>query len=299
MSDGAAGEGAHRAGVVALLGLPNAGKSTLLNRFVGERLAIVTHKPQTTRSRILGIVSRDDAQLLLVDTPGVHAGQGALHEVMQEAVDEALGDCDVAVLLVDLVRGWEKPHEALRGRLVASGKPWLLVGTKSDVPGAMDRPWPPEEAGTPSAVYRIAADKGHGTPTLLDALVGYLPESPPYYPPDEITDRPLRFLAAEMVREAAFQELEDELPYDLAVEIDAFDESRPDLARIRAHVLVRRKSQKGIVIGAGGHQIKAIGTRARKSIEKFMGQRVHLELFVKVDPAWFKKRKRLAGLGYS
>jgi len=298
VADAAVARGAHRAGVVALLGLPNAGKSTLMNRLVGERLAIVTHKPQTTRSRILGIVTREGGQALLLDTPGVHRGQGALHESMQKAVDEALDDCDVACLLVDLARGWEVRHDELRERLEAKRKTWLLVGTKRDLPVAEGRPWPPAVAGAPDAVFRVAADRGQGTRELLDALFARLPVSPPFYPADEITDRPLRFLAAERVREAAFQELADELPYELAVEVEEFDESRPEITRIRANLLVRRASQKAIVIGVGGRQIKAIGTRARKSLEKFMEGRVHLELWVKVDPSWFKKRKRVSSLGY-
>jgi len=172
------------------------------------------------------------------------------------------------------------------------------VGTKRDLPAAEARVWPPPGAGAPDASFRIAADRGQGTRELLDAIFARLPASPPFYPADEITDRPLRFLAAEMVREAAFQELADELPYELAVEVEEFDERRPEITRIRANLLVRRDSQKAIVIGAGGRQIKAIGTRARHSLEKFMDGRVHLELWVKVDPTWFKKRKRVSSLGY-
>lgn len=306
---------AHRAGVVALVGRPNAGKSTLLNRLLGARLAIVTARPQTTRSRILGIVSRPGAQVLLVDTPGAHEGRGALHEAMHAAVAEAVADCDVALLLVDRARGWGDAQDALRARIEAAGRPWILVGTKADLQRAREGPWPPPEAGVPDAsgagppgasragvpdaVQSVSAETGEGVAALLDAVVARLPESPPYYPDDALTDRPLRFLAAEMVREAAFEVLEEEVPYDLAVEVESFDESRADRARVRANLLVRRASQKAIVIGAGGRQVKEIGVRARRRIERFMSQRVHLKLWVKVDPAWSRKRNRLKDLGYS
>lgn len=288
----------HRAGEVALLGLPNAGKSTLLNRLVGEKLAIVTPKPQTTRSRLLGIVTRPDAQILLVDTPGLHEGKGALHEAMQRAAGAAAASCDLALVLVDLAKGWQPAHDALVARLAARGTPWLGVGTKADLPESAAVASPPAAAGTALGWLTVSVKAGRGIEELLDAIVARLPEGPRYHAEDELTDRPVRFLVAERVREAAFVLLRQEVPYGLAVEITAFDESRPDLVRIQATLLVARASQKPIVIGAGGAMIREIGVRARGAIEALLGTRVHLELWVKPEPRWSERRKRIEGLGY-
>jgi len=287
-------ERAYRAGTVALLGKPNAGKSTLLNRLLGWKLAIVTDKPQTTRSRILGILTREDAQFVLLDTPGFHAGTKALNLALNEIVDEVAAGCDVALLLVDLLRGWDDEHAALAQHLAAAGTPLLVVGTKSD---RVDRARPvwPDSAPEP---HIVSAKTGTGIDTLLERLRALLPVSPPLYPEDELSDRPMRFLGAELVREAAFESLSQELPYELAVEIVEWDEKRPDLVRIRANLLVERASQKQIVIGRGGQGIKRIGVRARREIERLVGRKVHLALWVKVEPKWSKKPNRLKALGY-
>lgn len=289
-------EPAHRAGVAALLGRPNAGKSTLLNRLLGTKLAIVTAKPQTTRSRLSGILTLPHAQLVLVDTPGLHAGNQPLDTAMHEMVEEAARECDVAVLLVDVTRGWEEPHAALWQRLRERGTPSLLVGTQCDR-GARAS-WPPQGVEGAAEAIRISAQTGAGLDALRDAIVAQLPESPPLYPEDELSDRPLRFLAAELVREAAFEELAQELPYALAVEVVEFDESRPDLVRIRADLIVERASQKRIAVGTGGAVVKRIGIRARREIEKLLGTRVHLELWVKLERHWGRTPKRLKSLGY-
>ncbi len=281
---------AHRAGVVALLGRPNAGKSMLLNRLLGEKLAIVTRKPQTTRSRILGILNTDAAQLLLLDTPGFHTSGKSLNKALNEIVDRVAEDCDAAVLLVDPGPGWDEGHDALVERLERRGARVIIVATKQDL--ARGR------AHGISGALEISAETGAGVDTLIERLVDALPESPPFYGPDEITDRPMRFLAAELIREAVFEELGQELPYSTAVEILAFDETRPEMIRIQANLIVERKSQKGMVVGKGGAMIKLLGQRSRAAIEAMLDTRVHLELWVKVEPKWTKKPNRLKALGY-
>ena len=294
----------HRAGFVALLGPPNAGKSTLLNRLLGQKLAIVTAKPQTTRSRILGICNTPSAQVMFVDTPGLHEGTRALNQALNEAVDEAARNCDLALLLVDPEEGWKPAHEQLQSGLAEGGVAYILVGTKLDLAskrggrGARRRPWPPREATGALADFLVSARTGEGVAELLAEVAQRLPESPPLYPEDELTDKSVRWLAGELVREAVFEELAQELPYSMAVDVVQFDEGRPGLVRIRANLLVERNSQKRIVVGRGGEVIKRIGVRARKEIEKLVGCQVHLELFVKIDPRWLKNTKRIESLGY-
>ncbi|MDJ0789245.1 MAG: GTPase Era [Myxococcota bacterium] len=286
------GEAAHRSGVVALLGRPNAGKSTLLNRLLGQKLAIVTAKPQTTRSRILGILTLPGAQLLLLDTPGFHEGGKALNRALNAIVERVVDDCDVAVLLVDPSRGWSPQHDALRAELERQGTPVLVVATQCDREAAA------RKAEALGADLQISARTGEGVDALLAALVERVPEGPPFYPEDEVTDRSLRFLSAELIREAVFEELGQELPYETAVEIMEFDERDPELIRIRARLLVERNSQVSMVVGQGGRMIKKIGTRARKALEALLETRVYLELRAKAEPRWSKRPRRLESLGY-
>jgi len=288
-------EDVHRAGAVAILGRPNAGKSTLLNHLLGEKLAIVTSKPQTTRSRILGILSRENFQILFFDTPGLHESAKPLNVALNELVNSAVMDCDLGLLLVDPYSGWGEDHAALHAKLAARGCPVIIVATKADLENRRNVEWPP---ATP-AMRSISAATGDGVDALVTDIVARLPVSPPLYPEDQLSDRPLRFLAAELVREAAFEVLGQELPYALAVEVVEYDEKRSDFVWIRADLLVERNSQKQIAIGTGGQVIKRIGVRARREIEDLIGKKAHLELWVKVEPRWAKQPKRLKSLGYS
>jgi GTP-binding protein Era len=215
---------------------------------------------------------------------------------MRDAALGAVADCDVAVLLVEAARGMEPLHAEWIARLAERRTPVLLVATQIDrgEPAA----WPPPEAASAAGALCISARTGAGLEELLAAIESRLPVGPPHFPPDQLTDRPMRFVAAELVREAAFFELSQELPYRIAVEVTDYDESDPALARIRASLLVERESQKRIAVGRGGERVRAIGIRARRELERLLGHQVHLELRVKLEPAWAKRPKRLKSLGY-
>jgi GTP-binding protein Era len=279
----------HRCGLVALLGRPNAGKSTLLNALLGEKLAITSAKAQTTRSRILGVLSRPGLQLVLYDTPGVHRGQARFNLAMTEAALFAARDADLRVVLFECGATWDEPEE----RLSELPPPLLLVRTKRDL-AEPSRVAHPERF---AACVEVAAAKGEGVEALLEAIPPFMPVSEPLYDDDYLTDRSMRFLAAEQIREVAFELLRDELPYSLAVEVEEWKETDREL-RLRANLLVERESQKGIVVGAGGRMLGRLGTEARRRLAEWIEKPVHLNLWVKTDKNWTKRPKRARQLGY-
>lgn len=279
-----------RCGTVVLAGLPNAGKSSLLNALVGERLAIVSPKAQSTRAPVVGVLTRGDDQFIFTDPPGLLVPSYRLQEKMREAALRAVADTEVIAHLHPLPEYPAPPFERIAGLVAPPVVPVVTVYTKSDLVPPHRRP---ADAG-----LSVSAVTGEGLGLLLDALADRLPASPFHYPPDEMATQPLRFFAAEYVREAAFDLLEEELPYSVACEIDEFrEDERP--AYIRAVVYVERESQKGIVIGEGGRTIKAIGQAARARIEALMGTPVYLDLHVKVLGNWRRNDPVLRRLGYA
>lgn len=283
-----------RAGFVTIVGKPNAGKSTLLNRLVGERLAIVSPKPQSTRERVVGILSDDTAQIVLVDTPGLLEPRYPLHRAMLHAAHKAIADADVIVHLVDACEDTPADLVALAQLPSAPRAPVLLVLNKADRLTAERR----AELATryPEALF-VAGGSGEGVDALLAAVRARLPESPFLYDPEDVSTQQLRFFVAEFLREAVLEQLEDEVPYGVAVEIEEFREAQ-DPVYIRAVLHVERESQKRILIGAGGSRIKALGRAARAKIEPLVGRGVFLDLWVKVLPNWRRNAGALARLGY-
>ncbi|HEY6943440.1 GTPase Era [Dokdonella sp.] len=292
----------HRFGRVALIGRPNVGKSTLLNAILGTKLSIVTPKPQTTRHRILGVETRPDAQIVFIDTPGLHhGGKRALNRQLNRVARQVPEEADLLVHVIDGVR-WREEDEAVWQLVAKQKSPCLLVVNKVDkladkkalLPFAAevtrDRPY--------AAVHFLAARRGDGVPALLDEIVALLPEGPAQFPADEFTDRSERFLAAELVREQLMLQLAAELPYAAAVEIERFEDT-PELARIGAVIWVEREGQKGIVIGAGGAQLKKIGSAARRAMERVFDRKVFLELWVRVRESWSDDAAALKQFGYS
>lgn len=284
--------GMTRCGTVVLAGRPNVGKSTLLNALVGEHLAIVSAKPQSTRLPVVGLVTRADTQFIFTDSPGLLEPEYKLHAAMRAAAERAIRDADVVAYLHPLPE-FPAPDFPSVARLErALRAPVITVYTKADVVAASRRP-----AALPTDAVLVSAVTREGLDALSDALGRRLPEGPFHYDPEEMATQPVRFFAAEFIREAAFEQLEEELPYSVAVEIDEFREGA-DPVYIRAVIYVERDSQKGIVIGQAGRTIKALGQTARLKIEALLGQRIFLELHVKVLPKWRRHAPSLRRLGY-
>jgi GTP-binding protein Era len=300
MADEPQGEG-YRSGYVALIGRPNAGKSTLLNRLVGEKIAAVSNKPQTTRHRIQGIITRPEGQIVLVDTPGVHKPGYLLNRRMMAAVHDALAGVDLVCLIRDASVSTGNGDRFVLDLIRQSEKPALLLLNKTDKLPDKSRllplmQWYAQEYDW-RALLPISAIKGDMIEVLLAEMIKNLPEGEAIFGEDELTDQPLRLMVAEIVREKILQATGDEIPYVTAVVTEMFDEDRADLTRIHCAIFVERPSQKKIIIGHGGEQLKEIGTRARRDIERLLGKRCHLELFVKVEAGWRDKTGLLDELG--
>ena len=291
---------AHRAGRVALVGRPNVGKSTLINRLVGSRISITSHRPQTTRQRVTGIVTRADAQIVFVDTPGFQREhQSALNRAMNRGVAAGLQEVDAVVWLVEALK-YDRRDEVV-AELLAGNAPVILAINKTDA--VRDKklllPFIARLSGLRrfEAIIPVSAAKGWQLTELLDVIVPLLPEGPPSYDEDDITTVSERFLAAELLREKLFRLLGDELPYASTVEIDLFKQDG-DLRRIQATIVVDREGQKPIVIGKGGKQLKAIATQARRDMERLFGGKVFLEVWVKVRRGWADSEAALKRMGF-
>ena len=294
------GKGGFRSGLVAIVGRPNAGKSTLLNRLVGQKIAIVTSKPQTTRNRIQGIVTRPEGQIVFIDTPGLHEAESALGRQMMREVEAAVEGIDLLLFVVDASRTLPFADELLLERARRfSGKSILVLNKIDRLPRPKLLPMIEafRKAFEFSAIVPISAMKGSGCEELVQEILRQLPEGEAYFPEDQVTDQPERFLAAEIVREKAIQVMYHEVPYALAVFVEKFEES-PKLLRIEATMNVERDTQKKILIGHKGEMLKKIGTQARKELEGIFGVKVYLGLFVKVAANWREDPQKVRELDW-
>lgn len=284
-------------GFIALLGRPNVGKSTFLNHVLGEKIVITSPRPQTTRNRVTGVVNRGNAQLIFFDTPGIHKSDKLINRYMSREALSCLDEVDAVIFLVDATESLGGGDRFIAAQLREKKIPVFLVANKID----LNRPRIVEyDRFYPSAsLHCISSTTGEGVDILLDALVAAMPEGPRFYPEDEITDRPERFIAQEYIREKVFELMEEEVPYSVAVTVDAWeDKDEGDLVVLHATIHVERQSQKGMIIGKQGSRIKDIGKRARTDLEKLLGVRVYLDLHVAVEKNWTKNPKLLHRFGY-
>lgn len=290
----------HKAGFVNIVGNPNVGKSTLMNKLVGERISIITSKAQTTRHRIMGIVNTDDYQIVFSDTPGVLTPKYKLQESMLEFSVEALIDADILIYVTDVVETIGKNHSYI-DKVARMDIPVLLVLNKIDLlKGDADlnehiTKW--KEMLPKAEIFPISAQEDFNVSNLMQRIISLLPDSPPFFGKDALTDKPARFFVTEIVREKILLDYDKEIPYSTQVIVEKFEE-KPTSIHIMAVIYVERDSQKAIIIGHGGNKIKKVGIEARKDIEAFSQKRVYLELFVKVEKDWRNKESKLRAFGY-
>lgn len=290
---------AHKAGFVNIVGSPNVGKSTLMNRLVGEKLSIVTSKAQTTRHRIHGLVNGEDYQIVFSDTPGVVNASYKLHEAMMGYVETSLKDADILLFITDM-KETDMNHKETLERIQRLRIPVLVIINKIDL-GDQEKVvarmayW--QEKLPNTEVIPVSALHGFNTEKIWDRILELLPESPPYFDKEELSDRPMRFFVSEIIREKIFLHCEKEVPYACQVEIETYQEG-DNITHIRALIVVERDSQRGIIIGKKGEMLKRIGREARLEIEQFIGQKVFLETYVKVDKDWRASEQKLKRYGY-
>ncbi|CEN35327.1 GTPase Era [Capnocytophaga cynodegmi] len=289
----------HKSGFVNIIGNPNVGKSTLMNAFVGERLSIITSKAQTTRHRIFGIVSGDDFQIVFSDTPGIIKPAYELQHSMMDFVKSALEDADILIYMVEVGEKQLK-DEAFFTKINKMNVPILLLINKIDKSSQEELEnqvayW--KEQVPKAEIFPISALEGFQTAEVFNRIVELLPESPPFFPKDQLTDKPERFFVNEIIREKILLNYKKEIPYAVEVETEAFVESE-QIIHIRSVIMVERETQKGIIIGHKGEALKKVGTQARADLEKFFGKQIHIEIFVKVNKDWRSNTRQLRRFGY-
>ena len=290
-----------KSGFVAIVGRPNVGKSTFMNYVLGQKIAIMSDKAQTTRNKIQGVYTKDNAQIVFLDTPGIHKPKHELGEFMVKSAYSALKEVDAVLFMVNVSEKRGPGDDFIIEKLKGIKTPIFLVLNKIDLVTPevlLERVESYKDALDFAGVFPISVLQGNNVNELMEALINLLPEGPQYYPADQITDHPEYFVVSELIREKILQLTQEEIPHSVAVTVDKMQKDEFDKVHVYANIIVERKSQKGIIIGKGGRLLKEIGTRARRDIQQLLGNKVYLELWVKVEKDWRKRKSNLQEYGY-
>ena len=290
-----------KSGFVAIVGRPNVGKSTFMNYVLGQKIAIMSDKAQTTRNKIQGVYTKDDAQIVFLDTPGIHKPKHELGEFMVKSAYSALKEVDAVLFMVNVSEKRGPGDDFIIEKLKGIKTPIFLVLNKIDLVTPevlLERVESYKDALDFAGVFPISVLQGNNVNELMEGLINALPEGPQYYPADQITDHPEYFVVSELIREKILQLTQEEIPHSVAVTVDKMQKDEFDKVHVYANIIIERKSQKGIIIGKGGRLLKEIGTRARRDIQQLLGNKVYLELWVKVEKDWRKRKSNLQEYGY-